>query len=422
MAIPPGWYQDLEDASRLRWWDGEAWTSATREREALDGPPSGPSERIWTPGGVEPDASHVTSAAAAAAAGDAAARLAAIRAPSAAPAEGTTDAPVAPRASRTVRIDDRELGHLLDVVPDVPAHLLPLPAERPPRASWAHRAARARDERSEDDATATVPHVTLSSLAEARRGRAAGRPTIRSRDTGSAASRRVPSGPRAPSRGTGAPLGRRARLRRTLVASGGVALAVVLAVGFLLDEPGSEAPIAADAPSIDPALDEIPLVPELGAPGADGGPEGEAALTRRVAVALGGPCGTLEVELPVGIDPADVRAWDVAGCDLAPVALPSGQQRWIVVRASLNGAAATVDAARASAERAGADGLLWSSYYASLNPDLWVVFDGPFATRAEAEAAARSRGGGAYERVLSDDEGDRYCIAPGGCTGAVPRD
>lgn len=444
MGIPAGWYQDLEDAARLRWWDGEAWTSATRGREALDGPPTGPSERLVTPvseppragdapgdrprpapdSATPPDASHVTSAAAAAAAVRLAASTPAVTGSSAsgsAPSEGrTTGADEAPqRAARTVRIDDRELGHLLDVVPEVPPHLLPVPAERRARARRTmrerQRGAPARPSSPREpapsevrggDEAVPVPHVTLTPIVRSpRRAR-----------------------PSAPTKGRAAraPLGRRAALRRTFATGGAAALVVVLAVGFLLDDSPVEPPLASpddgNAVVVDPFLDEIPAVPELGAPGADGGPDAEAEAARRVVVPLGGPCGTVEVMVDDGRDPASLRAWDAEDCDLAPVVLLPGQQRWIVVRASLNGSAATEASARASVERAGADGLLWSTYYASLNPDLWVVFDGPFSDRAEAEAAAREVGGGAYERVLSDAEGDRYCIAPGGCTGGVPRD
>jgi len=349
------------------------------------------------------------------------------------------------RAPRTVRIDDRELGHLLDVVPEVPPHLLPIPPERstrtarPERRPLAGRTERpGRGERAEAQGSRRAGRFGRSAP---ERGDDA--PAMLVDERAPATTRNahddavVPQVRLDPFAGSGrrrrrkdarVPLGRRAALRRTVLTGGAIALVVVGAVGFLLDDGGSErdtvaAPSGADgAPAIDPLLDEIPVVPELGEPGADGGPEGEAETLRRVAVELGGPCGTVELEVPVDRDVTTLRAWDAEDCALAPVALGPGEQRWVVVRASLNGAAADEASARASAERAGADGLLWSSYYASLNPDLWVVFDGPFASRAEAEAAAVRIGGGSYARVLSDDEGDRFCIAPGGCTGAVPRD
>jgi hypothetical protein len=61
--------------------------------------------------------------------------------------------------------------------------------------------------------------------------------------------------------------------------------------------------------------------------------------------------------------------------------------------------------------------LLWSSHYPSLNPDLWVVIEGPFDGEAAAAARADEVGGGAYPRELSDDEDDRYCVAADGCMG-----
>ncbi|HZB48068.1 MAG TPA: DUF2510 domain-containing protein, partial [Mycobacteriales bacterium] len=49
-ARPPGWYDEPSgDRSRLRWWDGRAWTAVTRERapserlpDPVAAPPSGP--------------------------------------------------------------------------------------------------------------------------------------------------------------------------------------------------------------------------------------------------------------------------------------------------------------------------------------------------------------------------------------------
>jgi hypothetical protein len=44
---PQGWYADPEDASRLRWWDGTAWTAHTNERPTESEPEAKP--------GPEPD-------------------------------------------------------------------------------------------------------------------------------------------------------------------------------------------------------------------------------------------------------------------------------------------------------------------------------------------------------------------------------
>jgi hypothetical protein len=111
----------------------------------------------------------------------------------------------------------------------------------------------------------------------------------------------------------------------------------------------------------------------------------------------------------------DLRAWDVPACRWAPVDLGDGS-RWIVVVASLDGTANEGEDAESRAARLGDDGgVLWSSHYPSLNPGWWVVFEGPFPDEDAANDAAAARGGGSYPRLLSDDRGDRYCIAAGGC-------
>lgn len=104
------------------------------------------------------------------------------------------------------------------------------------------------------------------------------------------------------------------------------------------------------------------------------------------------------------------RPWHFDECTSAPVELTdSGDQRWIVVLASLPRNEYDEVAARERAEELGFDELvLYSSHYPSLNPDLWVVYDGPFADEDEARAAAADHGGGAYPRVLADEGGDRY--------------
>jgi hypothetical protein len=118
-------------------------------------------------------------------------------------------------------------------------------------------------------------------------------------------------------------------------------------------------------------------------------------------------------------DPDDVRAWELDECSLAPVEVGGPSGSWIVVVASFTGDALTEDEARSRADALGHE-LLWSSHYPSLNPDLWVVFDGPYADEDAAEAAADALGGGSYARVVSDDDGDRYCIAADGCVGGDP--
>lgn len=106
-----------------------------------------------------------------------------------------------------------------------------------------------------------------------------------------------------------------------------------------------------------------------------------------------------------------VRPWQFPGeCPSAPVSLEGVSERWIVVVASLNGNDFRFDEALARATESGLHGqVLWSSHYSSLNPDLWVVYDGPFPDRGSAATAAQRRGGSSYPRVLSDDTGDRYC-------------
>lgn len=135
----------------------------------------------------------------------------------------------------------------------------------------------------------------------------------------------------------------------------------------------------------------------------------------RLPVDFDGVCDAL---VPLDeLERGTVRAWDV-GCSTAPVALDQDESRWVVVVASLNGDDFTEGAALDRANALGLPGnVLWSSHYPSLNPDLWVVFDGPFPTQEAANDAAVSRDDASYPRVLSDDDGDRYCIAADGCRG-----
>lgn len=114
---------------------------------------------------------------------------------------------------------------------------------------------------------------------------------------------------------------------------------------------------------------------------------------------------------------APLRPWQFPECDWAPVPLDPGERRWIVVVSSLNGFDFDDQNATARANSVNGAQVLWSSHYPSLNPDLWVVFRGPYRSEADAAAAASATGSGAYARELSDDAGDRYCDATDGCRG-----
>ncbi len=135
----------------------------------------------------------------------------------------------------------------------------------------------------------------------------------------------------------------------------------------------------------------------------------------------GSPDGTEEVDFDgvctvevdregFGDDRAELRPWRFEECTSAPVVLADAEdERWIVVVASLSGSEFDEAGALDRAEGHGLDGnVLWSSHYPSLNPDLWVVFDGPFEDQDAAADAATDRGGGAYARLLADEAGARY--------------
>lgn len=128
--------------------------------------------------------------------------------------------------------------------------------------------------------------------------------------------------------------------------------------------------------------------------------------------------GVCEVEVEPKRRDDGLRPWHFAECERAPIAVPASGQRWIVVVASLSGAdfAERQALARLDAEPA-AEHLLWSSHYPSLNPDLWVLAAGPYATEAEAARAADRLGSAAYPRAISDDADDRYCSLADGCIG-----
>lgn len=180
---------------------------------------------------------------------------------------------------------------------------------------------------------------------------------------------------------------------------------------------------ADEAPS-DDQLESDPTTPsetpedgsdEDGAGSEDEPPDDDAgAAEGSVELDFDGVC-TVEVDADEVDDP---RPWDFDQCTSAPIALERGEERWIVVVASLSEGGYDEAAARDRAASEGFEGnLLWSSHYPSLNPDLWVVYDGPYEDQEEARAAAEDVGGGSYPRVLSDDDDDRYCVAADGCAG-----
>lgn len=145
------------------------------------------------------------------------------------------------------------------------------------------------------------------------------------------------------------------------------------------------------------------------------GADGDWADGERITVDFDDVC-RVEVDRDRA-EAGNLRPWD-AGCASAPIQLERGESRWIVVVSSLNG----VDFDQAAAiERSQDRGLssevLWSSHYPSLNPGLWVVFDGPFIDEQAANATAAARDDGSYARVVSDDNDDRYCNAADGCRG-----
>jgi hypothetical protein len=125
--------------------------------------------------------------------------------------------------------------------------------------------------------------------------------------------------------------------------------------------------------------------------------------------------GVCRVEVEPAEQTSDPRPWDFEACERAPISLQGAETRWIVVLDSLAGEDFTE--AEALGRTRGDQRLLWSTHYPSLNPDLWVVVEGPYDDRPAAIEAAERLGGGAYPRELSDDEGDRYCVAADGCIG-----
>jgi len=181
----------------------------------------------------------------------------------------------------------------------------------------------------------------------------------------------------------------------------------VVAVGDTPQEPADEP----STPQDDPADDGEE--PEENAD-EQGEPDDEADQDP-IVLDFDGRC-EVEVDPAETDDPASLRPWDFPECDRAPIALDDTEGRWIVVVASLNGD--EVEESEAIGRSQGSDqGLLWSSHYPSLNPGLWVLYEGPFRDEEAATEAAESIGSGAYPRLVSDDDNDRYCIAADGCVG-----
>ena len=147
---------------------------------------------------------------------------------------------------------------------------------------------------------------------------------------------------------------------------------------------------------------------------AQGADDATSGTGERIEVSVDGRC-TAEVDSVE--EAASIKAWELDGCASAPVALDDADERWIAVVASFS-AGMDESEARERADNMGFD-LLWSSHYPSLNPQLWVVFDGPFDDEAAATQAADRIGDGAYPRVMSDNDDDRYCIADDGCIGGT---
>ena len=117
-------------------------------------------------------------------------------------------------------------------------------------------------------------------------------------------------------------------------------------------------------------------------------------------------------------DASPLRAWEFADCTYAPVPVEERSERWIVVRASMRSGDFDAQAAEQRARDLEVDGgVLWSSHYPSLNPDLWVVYEGPFPDAEAARGAAEAVDGEAYARALTTDDDDRFCIADDGCVG-----
>ena len=174
------------------------------------------------------------------------------------------------------------------------------------------------------------------------------------------------------------------------------------------DEAAEEDPDPEGSDDADPAADDADPAPDPDPDGAD------ADVT---SVTIDEVC-TVELRVTERDDTARLRAWDYPDCAYAPVTVEERRERWIVVRASMSSGDFDVEAAEERADELGVDGgVLWSSHYPSLNPDLWVVYEGPFEGRDDARDAAEAVDGEAYARALTVDDGDRFCIAADGCRG-----
>jgi hypothetical protein len=206
-----------------------------------------------------------------------------------------------------------------------------------------------------------------------------------------------------------------------------LAAAGVVGAAILFTASPSPSPVDGIAGTTTEApTDDLPEQPAIGDPPA--GDEGEDEVDTQaeaevedpveeddetVVIDFDGVC-TVEVRSD---DLDDLRPWRFDECTAAPIALADADdERWIVVVASLGTDEFDEPAARERAEEHDLAGnILWSSHYPSLNPNFWVVFDGPFADQSQAEDAAGELGGNAYPRLLTDDDDDRYCRAEDGC-------
>jgi hypothetical protein len=222
----------------------------------------------------------------------------------------------------------------------------------------------------------------------------------------------------------------RADRRRQIVAFGAISGLMVVAFGLwavaiLTSGDERQLEIAAEPPSAPEPAEESDDQDVSSAAGRDDTepdsdpdtePVSEPADAELATVTIDEVC---TVEVPVAErDAAPLRAWEYPDCAYAPVPVEERRERWIVVRASMGAGDFDARAAEERAQDLGVDGgVLWSSHYPSLNPDLWVVYEGPFPDAEAARQAAESVDGEAYARALTTDDDDRFCIATDGCVG-----